>query len=160
MSVITRSGEKEVMVSALLAVKPKHGGVRILSVPSPLQCSALDYRSSFSRAVEIQQPGSRLLTISGTASIDPGGKTVHVGDTAKQIDLTMGVVREILRSRGMDWSNTARAIAYFKDIREAHLLEAYVLAHHLPKLPIAISHADVCRHDLLFELELDAVLVD
>jgi enamine deaminase RidA (YjgF/YER057c/UK114 family) len=153
------SAAGEAMVSALLAVKPKCDGVKVFPVPSPLQCPALDYKSSFARAVEIQQPGSRLLTISGTASIEPGGRTVHIDDTAKQIELTMQVVHEILKSRGMDWANTARAIAYFKDIREAHLLETYCIRNNLPDLPVAISHADVCRHDLLFEIELDAVRI-
>lgn len=153
----TAAGEE--MVAALLAVKPKNDGVKVFPVPSPLQCPALDYKSSFARAVEIDQPGSRLLTISGTASIEPGGKTVHLGNTEKQIELTMEVVHEILKSRDMDWENTARAIAYFKDVREAHLLEKYCLANGLPELPVAISHADVCRHDLLFEIELDAVKI-
>ncbi len=154
------SAAGEAMVSALLAVKPKHEGVKLFAVPSPLQCPALDYLSSFSRAVEIQQPGSRLLTISGTASIEPGGDTTHVGDTDKQIELTMQVIHEILKSRGMDWHNAVRAIAYFKDMHDAHLLEQYCAENNLPDLPVAISHADVCRDDLLFEMELDAVDVD
>jgi enamine deaminase RidA (YjgF/YER057c/UK114 family) len=151
------SAAGEEMVCALLAIKPKHDGVKIFAVPSPLQCPALDYKSSFARAVEIDQPGSRLLTISGTASIEPGGKTVHLDDCKKQIELTMEVVHEILKSRDMDWEDTSRAIAYFKDISEAPLLEQYCVEHNLPELPVAISHADVCRHDLLFEIELDAV---
>ncbi len=151
------SAAGEEMVCALLAVKPKHDGVKIFAVPSPLQCPALDYKSSFARAVEIDQPGSRLLTISGTASIEPGGETVHLDDTKKQIELTMEVVHEILKSRNMDWEDTARAIAYFKDDSEAYMLEEYCIENNLPELPVAISHADVCRHDLLFEIELDAV---
>ncbi|MEE9369385.1 MAG: hypothetical protein V3V05_11075 [Pontiella sp.] len=154
------SAAGEEMVCALLAVKPKHDGVKVFAVPSPLQCPAIDYKSSFARAVEIDQPGSRLLTISGTASIEPGGETLHIGDTKKQIELTMEVVHEILKSRNMDWKDTARAIAYFKDDSEASLLEEYCNQHGLPELPIAISHADVCRHDLLFEIELDAVKAD
>lgn len=153
------SAAGEAMVAALLAVQPKHDGVNVFAVPSPLQCPALDYKRSFARAVEIQQPGSRLLTISGTASIAPSGETVHIGNTGKQIELTMEVVHEILKSRGMGWGDVARSIAYFKDVREAHLLEKYCTEHRLPTLPIAISHADVCRHDLLFEIELDAVQI-
>jgi enamine deaminase RidA (YjgF/YER057c/UK114 family) len=149
----------ENMVSALLAVKPKNDRVNLCAVPSPLQCPAIDYKSSFSRAVEIDRPGSRLLIISGTASIEPGGETAHIGNCEKQIELTMEVVHAILASRGMDWSDTSRAIAYFKDISDAPLLTAYCDRHQLPELPVAISHADVCRHDLLFEIELDAVKV-
>ncbi len=151
----TAAGEE--MVCALLAVKPKHDGVKVFAVPSPLQCPALDYKSSFARAVEIDQPGSRLLTISGTASIEPEGDTVYLDNCEKQIELTMEVVHEILKSRDMDWEHTSRAIAYFKDIDEAYLLEKYCIDNNLPELPVAISHADVCRHDLLFEIELDAV---
>jgi enamine deaminase RidA (YjgF/YER057c/UK114 family) len=148
----------EAMVSALLAVQPKHGRVKVHAVPSPLQCPAIDYASSFARAIEIDRPGSRLLTISGTASIEMDGTTAHVGDCEKQIELTMDVVHSILESRGMDWSDASRAIAYFKHIADAPLLEKYCVAHRLPELPVAISHADVCRHDLLFEIELDAVI--
>jgi enamine deaminase RidA (YjgF/YER057c/UK114 family) len=151
------SAAGEEMVCALLAVKPKHDGVKVFAVPSPLQCPAIDYKSSFARAVEIDQPGSRLLTISGTASIEPGGATAHLGNTEKQIELSMEVVHGILKSRDMDWADTARAIAYFKDDSDAHLLAEYCDRHNIPNLPVAISHADVCRHDLLFEIELDAV---
>jgi enamine deaminase RidA (YjgF/YER057c/UK114 family) len=150
----------EAMVCALLAVKPKHDNVKVFAVPSPLQCPAIDYKSSFARAIEIDRPGSRLLAISGTASIEPGGETAHVGDCEKQIKLTMEVVHAILKSRDMDWTDTSRAIAYFKDIDDAPLLEKYCSEHRLPELPVAISHADVCRHDLLFEIELDAVKRD
>lgn len=147
----------EAMVSALLAIKPKNDKVKVFAVPSPLQCPAVDYKSSFSRAVEIVQPGARLLTISGSASIEPGGATAHLDDCEKQVELTMQVVHEILRSRGMDWSDTSRAIAYFKDMADTPLLKKYCIENKLPEIPIAISHADVCRADLLFEIELDAV---
>lgn len=154
------SAAGEAMVAALLAVKPKNDKVKAVAVPSPLQCPALDYKSSFSRAVEVQQPGSRLLMISGTASIEPGGATVHVDSTARQIELSMQVVQEILESRGMGWEHVVRSIVYFKDAREAHLLNRYCAENHLPVFPFVVSHADVCRHDLLFEIELDAVKVN
>ena len=154
------SAANEAVVSALWAIQPKNNNVQIFSVPSPLQCPALDYESSFARAVEIAQPGSRLLTISGTASIEPGGKTAHIGHCEKQIERTMEVVHQILISRNMDWKDTSRIIAYFKDIHDANLLEKYCIEHQLPELPVAISHADICRNDLLFEIELDAVRVD
>ena len=148
------------VVSALFAIRPKNDGVRVLAVPSPLQCPALDYASAFSRAVEIQQSGSRLLILSGTASIAPDGRTAHAGDTEKQIQLTMKIVREILNSRGMDWNHAARAIAYFKNISDAHLLEKYAMENKLPNLPVTIAPADICREELLFEIELDAVRMD
>lgn len=144
------------LVAGTLAIRPRHDRVRIQEVGSPFQNPATDYRSSFSRAVEVMFPDHRLLTISGTASIAPDGRTVHEDDVVKQIRLTLDVVEGILKSRGMDWSNTARAIGYFHDIRDLPTFEAICRERGIPPLPMAPAHATVCRADLLFELELDA----
>ena len=70
-------------------------------------------------------PDHRRLYVSGTASIEPSGKTAHIGDPAKQISLTMEVVAAILESRRMTWADVSRAIAYFKDIKDAPLFDEY-----------------------------------
>ena len=145
------------LVTDVMAIQPKDDKLRIQAVPSPLQCPALDYKSSFSRAIEIEMPQYRKLCVSGTASIEPGGKTVHVGDVDKQVQLTMEVIGAILESRRMDWKDTTRAIAYFKDIKDAPVYHRYCSENGIPPLPVALAHADVCRDELLFELELDAV---
>jgi len=67
-------------VAGALAIQPKSDRVRIAEVESPMQCSALAYRSTFSRAVEVERAGRRELYISGTASIEPGGKTAFLDD--------------------------------------------------------------------------------
>ena len=144
------------VVADVYAIKPKNDSVAVLAVPSPLQCPALDYKSSFSRAVEIDTNDQRLLMISGTASIAPGGETVFLDDTTGQIQKTMEVVEAILRSREMDWPNTTRAIAYFTKVEDAYLLDEYCDRNGLPDMPIAVAHGEICRPDLLFELELDA----
>ena len=141
----------------VLAIRPKRSDVRIFAVPSPLQCSALDYRSSFSRAVEVVTPELRCLYISGTASIEPGGKTAFVDDVRKQIELSMDVLHAILTSRGMDWGDVSRAIAYFRNMSSAAEFTAYCREHNIPQFPCAVSHADICRDDLLFEIEADAM---
>jgi enamine deaminase RidA (YjgF/YER057c/UK114 family) len=146
------------LVGEAFALKAKNSHhVGISAVGSPLQCPAIDYKSSFSRAVEVVLPDHRRLYISGTASIDPAGATAHVGDVKKQIALTMEVTGAILESRGMGWADTSRAIAYFKDIESAPLLDKYCRREGLGHMPIAVAHGDICRDDLLFEIELDAV---
>ena len=141
----------------LIAVKPLNSEITVRAVPSPMQCPAIDYKSSFSRAVEIASPICRYLTISGTASIDPDGHTVNINDTPAQIELTMQVVHAILSSCGMNWSDTVKSIAYFKDINDVPFFYDYLRKEKLPSFPVAVSHAAICRNDLLFELELDAV---
>jgi enamine deaminase RidA (YjgF/YER057c/UK114 family) len=144
------------MVAKLLAVRPKSGG-RVAAVDSPLQCPATDYRSSFSRAVEVALPSHRKLYISGTASIEPGGLTAHAGDTAAQIELTMDVVEAILESRGLGWADTTRAVAYLRNDRDRPLLAGWLSRRGLDTLPLLVVQSDVCRDDLLYEIELDAV---
>jgi len=146
------------LVAEVFAVKAKNShNVGISAIASPLQCPAIEYKSSFSRAVEVGLPDHRRLYISGTASINPEGTTAHVGNVEKQIELTMEVVLAILESRKMGWADISRAIAYFKDIEDAPQLDAYRRRNHLGHMPVAVVHGDICRDELLFEIEVDAV---
>ena len=145
------------LVAGALAMRPRHNRVTIQEVSSPLQCPATEYRSSFSRAVEVCYPDRRQLIISGTASIAPDGKSMYTGDVAKQIQLTLDVTEAILKSRGMDWPNTTRAVGYFHDIHALPIFDACCRERGILPLPLAPAHATVCRADLLFEMELDAI---
>lgn len=145
------------LTAGALAIRPRHGGVDIREVGSPLQCPATAYRSSFSRAVEVAYPDRRLLLVSGTASIAPDGASEHRDDVVKQIRLTLDVVEAILRSRDMDWGQTVRAIGYFRDLDAVPIFEDCCRQRGLPELPLTPAHAAVCRDDLLFEIELDAI---
>jgi len=130
---------------------------RLARVASPLQCAATRYRSSFSRAVEVDFPEHRYLTVSGTASIAPSGASLYEGDVVKQIHLTLDVVEAILKSRGYEWADTVRAIGYFRDIHDLPVFDAICKGRGIAPLPLAPAHAIVCRDDLLFEIELDAI---
>jgi len=145
------------LVADALVVKPKNNFCKVQAIASPLQCPAVSYKSSFSRAVEISYPDLRHLLISGTASIAADGRTVHIGDPASQVEQTMKVVEAILVSRDMGWKDITRAIAYFKDMASLTLYEKYCTENNIPSFPMAVSHADICRDDLLFEIEVDAV---
>lgn len=144
------------LVAGLLAVKPVASRVSVCAVPSPLQCPAPDYRSAFSRAVEVQIAGRRHLYISGTASIDPHGVSAHRGDLDGQISLTMAVTGALLESRNMTWADATHAIAYFRDLAGAPRFAAYCRAHGFGALRAAPMQATICRDELLFEIELAA----
>jgi enamine deaminase RidA (YjgF/YER057c/UK114 family) len=144
------------IVADVFAVKPKGPEATVFAVPSPLQCPAPEYGSSFSRAVEIDTPDCRRLLVSGTASIEPGGATVHVGDVEKQIDLTMRVVEAILESRNMGWDDVTRAIAYFKNCEDMPAFNDWTSSGGPFPMPVVVAQSDICRDDLLFEVEVDA----
>ncbi len=148
---------RHAVVAACVAMRGARREVRAEAIPSPLQCPASDYRSSFSRAAEIKWGDRRRLFVSGTASIAPHGETAHVGDVAGQISLTMEVVEAILSSRGMNWRNVSRGIAYFKDLGDRPVFDSHCQEHGLSGLPLALTQGVICRDDLLFEIEVDAV---
>lgn len=145
------------LISGLIAIEAKDPAVRMFAVPSPLQSSAADYGSSFSRAVELDLPDHRRLYVSGTASIDRAGKTIFLGDCRAQVRQTMEVVQAILKSRGMDWTDVTRSLAYFKRAADAVLFEAYRKDAGLPAFPAVVIENDICRDDLLYEIEVDAI---
>ena len=151
-----RNANGSALTGGLLAVERKSEDLRVFAVPSPLQCPALEYGSSFSRAVEFQASAYRRLFVSGTASIEPGGETVHVGDVDKQIDTTMQVVAAILESRGMDWGDVIRGSAYVKHPEDAPAYSRYCAAKGLSDIPVTLTNNAICRDDLLFEIEVDA----
>ncbi len=145
------------LIAGLLALKPKGETVHVSEVPSPFQSAAADYGSSFSRAVEVRLPDHRRVYVSGTASIDEAGKTVFIGDAEAQVKQTMEVVQAILQSRGMDWADVTRSLAYFKRAEDAPLLGQYREDQGLSPFPVIVAENDVCRDELLFEIEVDAV---
>ena len=147
------------LVGALLAVKAKSEGVTASKIKSPLQSPALEYGSSFSRAVALDFPDHQRVYISGTASIDSDGTTVHIGEPEAQVELTMKVVHAILESRGMSWIDVTRALAYFKYAKDAPIFGKYCSLNNVPQLPVVIAENDICRDELLFEIELDAIKV-
>lgn len=143
---------------AAWAMRPTDSAGKAFEVASPLQCPAPAYGSSFARAMEIDSGGWRRLLISGTASIHPGGQTAWLDNPKKQIDLTMEVIGAILESRGMNFRDVTRALAYFQHPNFVPYFERWCDARDLRQLPYVPVHCDICRHDLLFELELDAVV--
>lgn len=154
------NGRAAALTGGLLAIAPGNGQAGPVEVPSPLQRSSMEYGSAFSRAAEFTAGGVRRLFVSGTASIEPNGSSVYIGDVRAQIQLTLDVAQAILESRGMDWNCVSRSIAYFKDAGNERVLRDCMAERDMPRLPGLRAHTDICRDDLLFELELDAVRIE
>ena len=138
------------------AIRFSEAGTRISEAESPLQCHAFSYGSAFSRGILISTPSSRIVHVSGTAAIEPDGKSAHEGDPASQIELTLRVIEALLEKSGMGLHQTTRAIAYFPDPGHAVLLADALVRRGLRKFPLVVVPATICRGDLLFEMELDA----
>ena len=144
------------LTAGVLAMKPKLDNVRAFTVPSPLQDGPSDYGSDFSRAMMLQAPKEKRLYVSGTASIDRAGLTVYQGDPYRQIEQTMAVVEALFRKQNFTFSDVTMTVAYLSRHQDAQLFYDYC-QKYLSELPVIATLNTVCRDDLLFEIELDAI---
>jgi len=141
------------------------GPTPAVPIENPRQVSAFLYprqygpRSpTFARAALVYPPGQEWLFISGTASI-VGHETVHLGDVAAQCRETVDNLEAVIAQ-----ANTLRRgrqpfeldrLGLRAYIRHASDLETVrgVLHERCPKASLLCVQADVCREDLLVEVE-------
>jgi len=119
--------------------------------------------SSFSRGMRIDLNGLSILLISGTASIDEQGKSVHIGDFRAQMKRTLENITGLLASEGCTWHDIVRTSCYLRDIErdyEAFNEErtAFFSEQGLDPLPASTGiQAILCRPELLIEIEAIAM---
>jgi 2-iminobutanoate/2-iminopropanoate deaminase len=119
--------------------------------------------SSFSRGMRIDLNGLTILLISGTASIDEYGKSVHIGDFRAQMRRTLANITGLLESEGCTWHDIVRTTCYLRDIDrdyEAFNEErtAFFKEQGLDPLPASTGiEAKLCRPELLVEIEAIAM---
>lgn len=119
--------------------------------------------SSFSRGLRIDLGGVSILLISGTASIDEYGTSVHIGDFRAQMRRALKNITGLLASEGCTWHDIVRTTCYLRDIErdyEAFNEErtAFYKEQGLDPLPASTGiQAILCRPELLVEIEAIAM---
>jgi 2-iminobutanoate/2-iminopropanoate deaminase len=119
--------------------------------------------SSFSRGMRIDLNGLTILLISGTASIDEHGVSVHIGDFRAQMKRTLQNITALLASEGCTWHDIVRTSCYLRDIDrdyDAFNQErtAFFEEQGLDPLPASTGiQAKLCRPELLVEIEAIAM---
>jgi enamine deaminase RidA (YjgF/YER057c/UK114 family) len=144
---------RECMMDFLAVSRREGSTLEMQMLGSPRQCEAFQYGSSFSRAVELRDEFVSRMYVSGTASIDEQGKTAHVGDLENQIRHTLLAVRELLASRNHDFSDIAHCVAFLKRPEYATAFRSVAEEEGLDHRNVIETAADICRPELLFELE-------
>ena len=144
------------------------GAAPIVPVENPRQVSAFLYPNrygprspTFSRAALAHPPGQEILFVSGTASI-VGHETVHPGDVRAQTVESLDNIAAVLGVASSSSRSGPFALAdlgYRAYIRHAADLPAVreVVAQRMGDAPVAYVRADVCRADLLVEIEGQAL---
>ncbi len=119
--------------------------------------------SSFSRGMRIDLNGLTILLISGTASIDEHGRSLHIGDFRAQMRRTLANITGLLESEGCTWHDIVRTTCYLRDIDrdyEAFNEERteFYREQGLNPLPASTGiEAKLCRPELLVEIEAIAM---
>ncbi len=119
--------------------------------------------SSFSRGLRLDIKGVTILLISGTASVDEQGRTVHAGDFRAQTWRTYQNITGLLEAEGASWKDVVRTTCYLRDIERDYeafneIRTQFLKEQGLDPLPASTGvQAILCRADLLVEIEAMAI---
>jgi enamine deaminase RidA (YjgF/YER057c/UK114 family) len=119
--------------------------------------------SSFSRGMRIDLNGLVILLISGTASIDEQGVSIHIGDFRAQCRRTFYNITQLLKAEGATWKDIVRTSCYLRDIDRDYAefneeRTAFFKEQALDPLPASTGiQAKLCRPELLVEIEAIAM---
>jgi len=130
-------------------------------IGNPRQVDAYEYprqygpsSPSFARAtcLSIPDTGSQqLFFISGTASI-LGHDTVHIDDLSGQLHTTNDNILYLLKEAGLKRDEIHSLRVYLRHPVDADLTRKTVQGWY-PNAQVIITHADICRANLLVEIE-------
>ena len=143
----------------LLALKPHHPCpdlVRRLS--NPRQEEAFRYGSAFARGAVVRLPCSGEIQVSGAAAIDLSGASLHPGDLEAQIASTLDCIAALLAEENAGLTDVTAGTVFVKRSADGAAFWRWAQAHDLQDLPAVTVLADVCRPELLFELDAEAAL--
>jgi 2-iminobutanoate/2-iminopropanoate deaminase len=121
---------------------------------------AYDYpqKVSFSRGMRVELDNCIMLFISGTASVDEHGQSIHQGDVRAQTRRAFSNIQALLESEGADFHDVVRLTCYLADFREYdafnEVRNAFFEEVSLDPLPASTCiEARICRPELLVEIE-------
>ncbi len=126
---------------------------------------AYDYskKVSFVRGMRVELDNCVMLFISGTASVNEDGESVHAGDVRAQTRRTFSNIKGLLESEGADWHDIIRTTCYLADFRDYDTFNdvrtIFFQAIGVDPLPASTGiQAHLCRPELLIEIEATAVV--
>jgi enamine deaminase RidA (YjgF/YER057c/UK114 family) len=156
------------LITTCLAVQTDRKDVSILSLENPQQTSAFEYPKEYSRKspkfsrAMAMRIGNHLTTwVSGTASI-VNAETMHPGDVEKQTEQTLDNIEKLIAPENFACQGWADAGATLADLAKVRVYVKHskdfeacrsVCERRLGRIPAIYAQADICRPDLLVEIE-------
>lgn len=120
--------------------------------------------SGFSRGIRVDLGNADLLFISGTASIDENGQSIHIGDFRKQTQRVYYNIKKLLESEGASWKDVVKTTVYIKDIDKYYdefnkIRIQFFKDEGVDPYPASVGvQATLCRPELLIEMDAIAII--
>jgi enamine deaminase RidA (YjgF/YER057c/UK114 family) len=132
--------------------------VSVVPMANVKQADAYRYGSAFSRGVCIREPDLAQIQISGTAAIDEQGRSLSPNDARAQVLWTLDSVQSLISQEGAALSDMAQGTLFLKRAADYPACCRAIAERGLADMPVVCVQADVCREELLFEMDGVAVL--
>lgn len=161
------TGGTNIAISCL-ALDSSRPDVFVLPLENPQQTPACAYHAryspqspKFARAMAVVQGHFICTLVSGTASI-VNAKTVFPGDVVRQTEQTLDNIQRLIGPDNFAQHGMAGCGATLREIAKLRVYVKHpvhyercseVVERRLPNVPAIYLHADVCRPELLVEIE-------
>jgi enamine deaminase RidA (YjgF/YER057c/UK114 family) len=142
----------------IAAAGPADAPPLIKPISNTGQIDAFRYGSAFSRGAIIQDADAKILQVSGTAAIDEHGESLFVGDARGQIECTLDKIESLMAQAGAGLRDIVAATVFVKHASNAKIFLESAARRGLAEFPGVCVVADVCREELLFEMDAEAAV--
>ena len=149
-------GRARVVADVFAATSPAESAAKRLA--STTQQDPTSYGSAFSRGVRLRVHDRTMIQVSGTAAIGEHGESLYPGDIEAQIECTLTHVSSLLESHGATLLDAVSACMFLKRPEHAPVLAERLRRRGLETLPCVVVVANVCRDELLFEVDAEVLV--
>lgn len=151
-------GRNPAAASCLIDLLAVSGDARISILPGKQQRSPFRYGSAFSRGVSIREKDCDQILVSGTAAIDEKGRSLYPEDVEAQIGRTIETIESLIAERGARPEDIRSATVYLKKPEFLAVYKKVAAGFGPAPIPAVCVVADICRDELLFEMDALAVV--
>lgn len=145
------------------ALSTKRGDVTVIPLENPDQVSSFRYtekvlgkgasRPLFSRGMAVRIGNKKRIFVSGTASVKKEDTEYNI--VGQQTETTIDNVSGVLEQGGAGVRDITQLRVYIKDIENYETVKT-IVERRFPSVPCLYLKADVCRENLLVEIEAEA----
>lgn len=143
-------------MDVLAITGPGRTAETVVQMHNPAQNEAYSYGSAFSRGMLVSDGGLATAYISGTASIDEAGLSIHDGDALAQTECTLDKIEALLGTAEMTLDDIVTSTIFVKRREDASAVLPACAARSSRLAAGTAVLADVCRDELLVEIEVTA----